>query len=388
MSNKDKVAIVVVGYNRLHSIKRLLSSLLKAKYSVPDVPLCISIDASGCTELYDYVQRFKWPFGEKIINIQEQRLGLRNHILKCGDYTEIYKAIILLEDDIYVSEYFYDYVLKAIDFYYDEERIAGISLYRNEVANPYLFPVVLMQDGSDFILRQTVASWGECWTDKQWSGFKKWYNELSDESLKNIDMPEDIKRWEKAWSKFFMAYEVETDKYFLFPSVSHTTCFSDSGENNSMSTCIGQANLLCGPKVYNSLPFDKMVKYDIYTTNLDIYKWLGYSKEEVCVNFYGLNHNLHKKRFLLTTFKLPFKVVKSFGLVMRPIELNIRENIPGNEIFLYDTEGRNYKLSKYPPITLSYYYLRYYNQSILVLYLLDYYLHSLKIKIRNLLRIK
>ena len=54
--NKDKVAIVVVGYNRIKSIRRLLNSLLVAKYPNDDVPLVISIDCSGDLELYSYVQ--------------------------------------------------------------------------------------------------------------------------------------------------------------------------------------------------------------------------------------------------------------------------------------------------------------------------------------------
>ena len=56
--NKHKVAIVVVGYDRLLSIKRLLSSLEKAVYPSDDVPLVISIDASGNQELYDYAESY------------------------------------------------------------------------------------------------------------------------------------------------------------------------------------------------------------------------------------------------------------------------------------------------------------------------------------------
>jgi len=52
--NQDKIAVVVVGYNRLKSIQRLLDSLLKAEYISQDVPLVISIDGSGDTALYDF----------------------------------------------------------------------------------------------------------------------------------------------------------------------------------------------------------------------------------------------------------------------------------------------------------------------------------------------
>lgn len=44
-------AIVVVGYNRIVSIKRLLKSLQEAYYASIAVPLVVSIDKSDCTEL-------------------------------------------------------------------------------------------------------------------------------------------------------------------------------------------------------------------------------------------------------------------------------------------------------------------------------------------------
>ena len=124
LSNKSKVAIVCVGYNRIKSMKRLLGALRSAKYPSNDVPLVISVDCSGDTELYNYVKDFEWPYGQKYVNIQEERLGLKNHIYQCGDLTEYFKAIILLEDDLFVSPYFYSYVLKTLEKYGDDNRIA------------------------------------------------------------------------------------------------------------------------------------------------------------------------------------------------------------------------------------------------------------------------
>ena len=130
--NKDKVAIVCVGYNRIKSLSRLLNSLLCAKYPNNDIPLVISIDCSGDQSLYNYVREFKWPYGNKYVNIQEVRLGLKNHIYQCGDLTKYFKAIILLEDDLVVSPVFYSYVLQSLNVYSEEPRIAEISLYKNE----------------------------------------------------------------------------------------------------------------------------------------------------------------------------------------------------------------------------------------------------------------
>ena len=59
--NRGRIAIVVVGYNRLDSISRLLSSLLLADYHNSNVPLIISIDCSGNQELYNYCLLYTSP---------------------------------------------------------------------------------------------------------------------------------------------------------------------------------------------------------------------------------------------------------------------------------------------------------------------------------------
>ena len=380
-SFKNAIAIVAVGYNRIHSMRRLLTSLTNAKYDHGGIPLIISIDCSGDTELYDYVRQFEWKQGPKYVNIQEERLGLKNHILQCGDLTKYFKAVIILEDDIFVSEYFYQYVEKAVGFYYEEDRIGGISLYQNEMDGT--LPLCYMNDGSDTYLKMAAASWGECWTDRQWKQFKEWYSNFTDDRFSNLDMPEKMKKWAKAWSKYYKAYLTETNRYFVFPQVSHTTCFVDSGEHSSFSSNIGQANLLCGMPHYYFKPFDEMIRYDTYGTNEMVYQWLEMSRNELCVDFECNKINIRKCRYILTPAILPCKVVRSFGLTMRPVELNIKYNIEGNELFLYDTiDGSVNAASVGNPGTISNYYLRGYDVRLAAKYVFRYYIFAIKRKLK------
>ena len=380
IQNKDKIAIVAVGYNRIKSMTRLLLSLERAQYPHDDIPLVISIDCSGDTNLYDYVQQFEWKHGTKYVNIQKERLGLRKHIIQCGDLTKYFRAIILLEDDIFVSEYFYQYVEKVVDFYYNDDRVGGMSLYQNEMGGT--FPVIYMNDGSDTYLKAGAASWGECWTDKQWSKFKEWYVNFSDERFKDLNMPEYVKRWTKAWSKYYMAYLVDTSRYFVFPQISHTTCFGDAGEHSTSGSNIGQVNLLCGEPHYYFKPFDEMIRYDAYGTNEMVYKWLEMKNEDLCVDFRCNNSNINKCRFILTPAILPFKVIKSYGLKMRPMELNIKYNIEGKELFLYDTvDGEANAADVGYPRTISNYYLRGYSIHFAAKYVLGYYFTVIKQKL-------
>lgn len=337
LSNKAKIAIVSVGYNRLKSQVRQLSALARADYSGYDnVPLVISIDRSGDTELYDYVRNYEWPHGDKYVIIREKRMGLKEHILACGDLTQYFKGIILLEDDIYVSKDFYNYTNQMEKAYGDDDNICSIALYSNEMNGYCWLPLVRLRNESDVFADQAVSTWGEYWNERMWKGFREWLAK-TDIPWTDIDMPHQIKEWTKAWSKFFDAYMVLEDRWSIFPYTSLTTNFSDAGEHGDANNTIVQVSLQQGHKTYQTLPFEKLVKYDIYSNNIGLADALNIPLEDICLDLYGVRPNEYNRRYYLSVKKLPFKVVKSFGLYMRPHELNVIEQIPGNDIFLYDT---------------------------------------------------
>lgn len=366
--NKKLVAVIAVGFNRLSSIKRLLGSLERAHYSV-EVPLVISIDKSGCQELYDFVNNYEWRYGDKYVIIQKERLGLKNHILQCGDLTRFFRAVILLEDDIFVSEFYYDYTLDAIKKYGNDPRIGGISLYRPSMDGN--LPIDFIQDGNDTFAYQNVESWGQCWTSQMWEPFRAWYNVNCKTDFSDIDMPVFIKSWKKAWSKFYIAYQIKNNRYFVYPSVSFTTCFSEAGEHGITSS-IGQSVLASGYRQLVLKDFDELSKYDIYGANESIYEWLGKGKEDVCVDLRGYNDNVTDKRYVLSPYPYPYKIIMEFALSLRPIELNVKYNVEGKGLFLYDTSVRKNAVRKKFPIALAYYYIRQFNVKVLARYVFSY----------------
>lgn len=335
--HKNSVAIVVVGYNRLTGIHRLLKSLENADYPAQDIPLVISIDASGHTELYKFVKEYCWPHGTKYVNIQEERLGLKNHIFQCADLTEYFKAVIILEDDLYVSTQFYKYVLKALDVYGDNENIAQIALYRNEMNGYVGLPFEPMQSGYDVLKIQATCSWGECWNKRMWSEFRRALIEITDDKIQKCDMPRQIKNWTRAWSKYFYTYIIENDKYVLYPNVSQTTNFNDAGGEHGSSGTFVQVSLLQNPIDYRMPDEIKLTTYDVYYNNKGIYESIGIKEDELCLDLYGFNDNIKGKRYILSSKYLPYSIIKSFGIEMRPLEMNILQNIEGWGIFLYDT---------------------------------------------------
>ncbi len=126
---EGKITIVVVGYNRPEAMARILKSLAAAAYGdYTDIRLVVSIDHSGNGEVVRTAEHFEWKYGEKQVICHPKRLGLRRHILSCGELTRKYGAVMVLEDDLYVSPDFYRYAAKTLDRYGDHPKIAGIAL--------------------------------------------------------------------------------------------------------------------------------------------------------------------------------------------------------------------------------------------------------------------
>ena len=352
--DQNSIAIVVVGYNRLREVKRLLGSLQDAKYETNKVPLVISIDASGKTELYDYVRSFEWKHGNKYVNIQEERLGLKEHIFQCGDLTESFRGVIILEDDLFVSPYFYKYAQESLEYYKDDERIAGISLYSPTTNALAQLPFIPVQTGASVFAYQDVATWGELFNKRMWRGFREWLKDW-DQNFASVDMPDIIKTWSKAWSKFFFSYLIETNHFFVFPYCSLTTNFNDSqGEHGGGGNPWTQRPFLMGVMKYNFVPSDELVKYDVYCHNYDLYDWIGLKYEELEIDLYGTK-GASEKRYLLSVSILPYKLIKSFALSMRPMEMNIKYQLEGKGIYLYDTLER----TKSKTISCPYSYISY-----------------------------
>ena len=234
-----KPAIVVIGFNRPASIRRLLSSLERARYSTTDVPLVISIDFAG-TESGGKTRRiaeeFQWSHGQKHVIFHEKNQGLRSHVLQCGDLVNEYGSVIMLEDDVTVGPEFYQFAVAALEFSETDKNLGGVSLYNHRTNFLCQLPFEPLYDGFDNFYLQIAQSWGQAWTQEQWNGFRTWYDGLSEVELEQIpssvSIPQNIARWPKSsWLKYFVWYLVKFDKFFLYPRHSHSTNNSDPGHH-------------------------------------------------------------------------------------------------------------------------------------------------------------
>jgi hypothetical protein len=338
-------AIVIIAYNRPASLRRLLGSIANGQYTETNIPLCICIDKSSEPEVQEIAEGFDWKHGTKSIEISEEHLGLKMHVLKCGDLVEKYGAIIMLEDDLVVSPAFYLYAQKCLSFYDDEPKVAGVSLYSYEIAESCSYPFEAIRDNSDVYFMQIASSWGQAWSRAQWTAFRKWLSETGDNKLNNL--PEYIQQWGKhSWKKYFINYLIEEGKYFVYPQHSYSTNFEDLG-TNATTRDLFQVSIGNREKEVFFQPFDKSKSvYDAYfeieqhalNQRVDFMKQWDYE-----VDLYGTKPvNKDSKEFFLTT-KAGENPEKQFSAKMKPLVNNILYNLDGREIGLYrkdDLESR------------------------------------------------
>lgn len=334
-------AIIAIGYNRPDSMKRLLNSIEAAKYSRDDVTLIISIDKSDSDAVVNVANDFKWSHGEKIVIAREENMGLKAHVLACSSLSKEYGSAIILEDDLFVSPMFYEYSIKALDFAKEDESIGGISLY-NHLFNVHARKsFAAIDDGYDNWYFQFASSWGQCYTASQWGKFEEWLSLNESYDFANASIPANVASWsEKSWLKYYIAYLVETNKYFLYPRIGYTTNFGDIGSHAKKADTDLQTPL-AGWSDSLYLTFSSVSKsqavYDAYFENVKL-------KSDTIIDLYGtkpINEMISGNediKYVLSSKSLPMKIIDSFARQMRPIDANVKYSISGDELRLYDVK--------------------------------------------------
>jgi hypothetical protein len=242
-------AIVVVGYNRPVELARLLRSLASGRY--PDgaeVPLVISLDGGGGAAVRALADHFEWAHGPLRVIAHESQLGLREHVLACGDLSLEYGSVIVLEDDLFVAPAFYDFAAEALNFYADDEKVSGIALYAQDFNEYARLRFVPLDDGSDSYFVQSPCSWGQAWSAAQWSGFREWYDRqvFTEEALSSMppEVPRAVAGWpDSSWKKYYQHYLVESGCTFVYPRASLSTNFGARGTHWPYATADFQVPL-------------------------------------------------------------------------------------------------------------------------------------------------
>ena len=342
--------IVVIGYKKLEGIKRLLSSLEKVDYQERnDITLILSIDfAQDNNDVRGFVEDYNWQHGEKSTIIYSENQGLKKHIISCGDLTNEFDILVVLEDDLYLSNSLYHYAHSAASYYFDDDNIAGISLYnfdKNWLNT--LHPFNPQNSEFDVYFLKIAQSWGQVWTKNKWSKFKEWYSK-NPEFIASEKLPKPLNDWssKSSWLKYHDRYCIEENKYFVYPYISISTNFSDPGTHSKTFSNDSQSRLLTNKTSFNFPEFSRSaVIYDEFMEREGLEEIIGVPEGTLTVDIYGNKPKVLFKEFLLTTRNYNYEIINEYLLCFKPIEYSIIQHIRGNGIILYNTN--NIKTNKY-----------------------------------------
>jgi hypothetical protein len=340
-----KPAIAIPAFNRPHALQRLLTSLQQAHYT-DGVHLVISIDRPRRgdarqqqlnEEVYQLACGFEWPHGPKEVIYHREHLGLIGNVFFCGRLSHRFGSVILLEDDLYVSQAFYIYAIQALDFYQDDPRIAGIALntlwfngYTHQPFIPYL-------DAADVFFLPIPWYQGQAYTAGQWDAFATWY-ETANTTISPDDALHELFRAFPStdWFPIKTKYLVNNGRYYVFPRESLTTNFGEPGTHFRQPTTFFQVPLQHFRRQYQFHPLDSAIAvydafFEIQPDRLNRLTGL-FADYSYDIDLYATKSPPRLQADYVLTTRPYHAALCTFGKTMRPMEANIVANIPGNEI--------------------------------------------------------
>jgi hypothetical protein len=326
--------LVVVAYNRPLALRRSLASL-SALHTNQWPRLVISVDAGGDrrAEVLACARTFAWP-GHMEVLVHPEPLGLKEHVLRCGDLTATHGPVVVLEDDVIVSPALLGYAQQALSTYAQEPRLAGISLYAlpyNETAGLPFRPV---KDGYDAYFIQQVSSSGQLWTKEQWSGFRAWFSAHA-EPIATEETPRNVRQWPgSSWKKHFIRYLVATDRYFLFPQASYTSNCGDEGTHYAHATNVWKSDMaLAAPRLRLPTFGGDGAHYDAF---LELLPRLlpATLRADITVDLNGTKDLTTVRTGRILTTRACTNAERTFGMHAEPLEMNVLLQVAGEGIHL------------------------------------------------------
>ncbi len=303
--------------------------------------LVISIDHgndTGSQKVVEIARDFEWTCGPKEVIEQSEHLGLVKHVFFCCGLTQKFDEVIYLEDDLIVSPAFYMYCSQALNFYTADDRIAAISLYGLWFNGYTQQPFNALEDGTDVFFLQMPYTQGQAFTRSQWRNFSDWLAS-GDRRLSLDDQLHDsfFQFGAEEWFPLMAKYVVESGRYVVYPRVSLTSGAGDAGTHFKQPSVFFQTPLQGLKENYQFSTLDNSISvYDSFFEILPgcLNRLTNVLKEfDYDVDLYATKvpRHLHKE-YALTSRSCRSSCI-SFGKTMRPMEANVIQNVPGNEIF-------------------------------------------------------
>lgn len=235
LSEKFSFVIKVLAYDRLESVSRCLESLARADYVKDRVKLHVFIDhfqieeqgssagtvdidskLNNAHQILEYVDKFDWKHGEKVIHYRTQNAGLQAQWLEAWWPSSEDEFAFIVEDDMVLSPLFYRYLRALIANYYynpanSNPSIYGVSLQRPRFVGGKHGNKLKVDNDTRLFLYQMVGTWGQLLFPKPWKEFCIWYDMHKSKGIKPILEGMITTGWyrrkrEKIWTPWFIKF--------------------------------------------------------------------------------------------------------------------------------------------------------------------------------------
>jgi hypothetical protein len=194
-------------------------------------------------------------------------------------------------------------------------------------------------DDSDAFFLQLSTPQGQVYTAEQWSQFANWLNQGRQTGIRYDDMHPLYAGFPATeWLHLKNKYLTATDRYYAYPRESTTTNFGDAGTHFTAATAFFQVPLQHERREFRFRPFETSnAVYDgffeirpdrlIRLTNT----LSGYDFD---TDLYATKSEQHLTHDYVLTTRRSRRPLRTFGLLMRPMEANVIAGTPGEAIFL------------------------------------------------------
>ena len=230
--------LAIFAYNRPEYLKKCLNSLKLNKLSCQTITYFfidypkLEKDFQNYNKVIQIVRDTN-IFKKKIIIERKSNFGLKRNILNGIEYVlKKNETIIVLEDDLYLSKYFLDYMNKYLNFFKNSKNIASI--------HGYCYPIDKKNLNNFFLLRGA-----DCWGWATWRRAWKYYNDdnfLLAKKIKNMKQIDEfnfnnsfnyydilVNRSSSTWAINWYASAFIQNMLTLYPKSPHVKNIGNSG---------------------------------------------------------------------------------------------------------------------------------------------------------------
>ena len=236
------IRIEVIANNRLAPLKRLLYSLKQADYMGASVPMDIHLEANESDSLLAMVVSFDWPFGQKQVHLRHSKGGLINAVLESWYPASMEEMAILLEDDIEVSPFFYQWVTNCANMLRNTAEfgphVVGVSLYTPRVGElkterPYMnFTDQMLKVGEGEAKAfhfQLPCSWGALYFPHFWRELRAYASLREDPRFTSERFVIPGSRstgWSSSWKKYAIELFWSKGYFLMYPNFPNQSSFA------------------------------------------------------------------------------------------------------------------------------------------------------------------